>query len=62
VLRSIYSHASFLTFDQEQKGSLENGKQASFLCLSKPIEDYLIAGECDEKIKVYINGKENTKG
>lgn len=62
VLRSIYSHASFLTFDQEQKGSLENGKQASFLCLSKPIEDYLLAGKCDEKIKVYINGKENTKG
>lgn len=62
VLKSIYSHASFLTFDQEQKGSLENGKQASFLCLSKPIEQYLEKGECDEEIKVYINGNENTKG
>ena len=62
VLKSIYMHASYLTFDQEEKGSLENGKKASFLCLPKPIEEYISKGECGEKIKVYINGIENTKG
>lgn len=62
TLKSIYSHASFLTFDQEEKGSLENGKHATFLCLSNPIEHYLEKGECDEKIKVYLKGKQNTKG
>ena len=56
-MKSIYEHSSFLTFDQEQKGSLENGKQATFFVLNNPIEEYLEKGECTEEIKVYINGK-----
>ena len=57
AMKSIYEHSSFLTFDQEQKGSLENGKQATFFVLNNPIEEYLEKGECTEEIKVYINGK-----
>lgn len=57
ALESMFNYSSYLMFDQELKGSLENGKQASFIVLEKPLEEFLLKKENLQILDVYINGE-----
>ena len=57
AIKSIFNHSAYLLFDQETKGSLENSKQATFIVLDEPIENYILNQEKNCKLELYINGK-----
>lgn len=57
ALQLIFNNSSYLLFDQELKGSLENGKQASFIVLEKPLEEFINEGSDIKILDVYINGE-----
>lgn len=58
AMKSLIEYSSFFAFDLNQKGSIENGKKADFVVLSKPLNEIYASKDFNAVEKTFIQSEE----